>query len=169
MIFGESIDEAYSGLVQCGLGNGDIEEGESSAIVAGTNFPERLFGTGNHLLLNRFGLMAGLFYPLGGQSDLPATLEPFDREIRLDLPLLGRGAINVGPVERAIGQGERKARDDGDVAVAEQPRACEDSGIGSRIGLLQAVVCIRPVAPGPEDGKIDRSEVGGVGGNFWSI
>ena len=58
MIFGERIDEADSGFVQCGLGNGDIEKGEPSAIVAGTDLPKGLFGTGHDLLLDRLGLVA---------------------------------------------------------------------------------------------------------------
>ncbi len=169
MIFGERIDEADSGFVQCGLGNGDIEKGEPSAIVAGTDLPKGLFGTGHDLLLDRLGLVARLFDAFGRQSDLPATLEPFDREVRLDLPLLGRSAVDVGPVERAVGQRQREARNDGDVAIAEQPGSREDSWIGARSGFLEAIVRVRPLAPGLEDGKIDWRKVGIGDGNLFGF
>ena len=169
MIFGERIDEADSGFVQCGLGNGDIEKGEPSAIVAGTDLPQGLFGTGYHLLLDSLGLVARLFDTFGSQSDLPATLEPFDREVRLYLPLLGRGAVDVGPIERAVGQRQREARNDGDVAIAEQPGSREDSWIGARIGFLEAIVRVRPLAPGLEDGKIDWRKVGSGDGNLFLL
>ena len=106
MIFRQSVDEPHTGVVQGRLGEGHIEEGEPSPIVASPHLPERLFGSRNDRLLYRFSLMTGLLDTLSGQCDLPSTFEPLYAQVGLDLPLLRSCAIDIGTVQSAIRKGQ---------------------------------------------------------------
>ena len=106
MIFRQSVDEPHTGVVQGRLGEGHIEEGKPSPIVASPHLPERLFRSRNDRLLYRFGLMTGLFDTLSGQCDPSPKLEPLHAQVGLDLPLLRSCAIDIGTVQSAIRKGQ---------------------------------------------------------------
>ena len=106
MIFRQSVDEPHTGVVQGRLGEGHIEEGKPSPIVASPHLPERLFRSRNARLLYRFGLMTGLFDTLSGQCDPSPKREPLHAQVGLDLPLLRSCAIDIGTVQSAIRKGQ---------------------------------------------------------------